>query len=349
MPLDTTQTTEPYTFDQIEELLSPENNVVPTLYLVTKHQHTTKLKNAKFTEKHKFKLLKVNLDENLKKQFTGIIQTNLQKTRAKLEKSHEFKEFNIIDDDDQELCTYALNNSKVLNGVIQNYFRDSPQAPETLKNLKDIANQIFAVLLKCDLPLGDDESTVQAFLFRKLTPRKVTTEKSKGIIQALVSTSAELVELNQEVITFDEHLDCICIEEQVFILNKKRFEHLALLNEEYEKAAKEALEAKAFKAEIKGFETLETIVMNDNSLKKRLTSIKKKGVFNVFNKKLIKRMAEVLKNHEGKELKLDKKGQILIEDKEDVKTLINLLNDYYKRGESTRKMYKTNAGQVIGA
>ena len=48
----------------------------------------------------------------------------------------------------------------------------------------------------------------------------------------------------------------------------------------------------------------------------------------------------------GRKLEL-KDGKICIKTPADIKNIANLLNDYYKMGLTTKKLYSSNAGKVF--
>ncbi len=58
-------------------------------------------------------------------------------------------------------------------------------------------------------------------------------------------------------------------------------------------------------------------------------------------------MKDVLKTFEGRDLKMPEEGKVLLEDSNDVKYLIKLINYYYKKGMVSGKFYGSNAGNIV--
>lgn len=58
-------------------------------------------------------------------------------------------------------------------------------------------------------------------------------------------------------------------------------------------------------------------------------------------------MKQVLQQMEQKELKLSPSNKIVLENTDDVNSFLKLLNDYYKQGLVTGKIYGSHSGEII--
>ena len=167
-------------------------------------------------------------------------------------------------------------------------------------------------------------------------------------ISAIFDTDdAELKVAITETISFDNRFDCLYNNQEFLILRKAGFEQIVGLEEEFTEAASGVIGVIEETELVEGLELLYDAINEKRSLLKTLSNIGKKGMHTTFDSAEITKMKETLRTFEGKVLKLNQEGKVLLETQDDVKYFVKLLNDYYKQGVVSGKYYGTNSGKLL--
>ncbi len=312
--------------DELLVSLETSQNLQMQLYLVCRNLKPEFKASAKVLDKYDFSLLRVDLSNDLNSFFANIVKTQLSFAINKPDL--EMCNYSIIDDDlGNKIYTYALNNALSFSKIITSDL-SQPTAIKSLLSLEEIKDDLWAYCIKTTL---DNEQSF--FSFRKSSKGKVSIDKEAGILNKISamfdSSDAELKVFHQNTINFDNKIDCIFFENEFYVFKKSNFELIAGLEEEYKEQANAIIENLEGTNLIEGISELKDEILERKSLLKTLISISKKGNDCSFDSNEIDKMKKVLKQMEGKDLKISKEGKVQIADIKDLNNFVKLLNDYY--------------------
>lgn len=324
------------------ENLDANDNAKISLYFVTRHIKPGMSPRAKVLDKYDFKLTQAPISPDISSYFRTILANQIQSHASRDEV--EVKPYTVIDDDlNNKIYTYSLNNAIAFADVINDKIK-SDNIPQ-LDNLSDIQSDLWAYCIKVEI---DGEYT---YSFRKIGKAKVTTNEAQDIKQKISAMfdkkGQELKEFDGSVVSFDDKIDCIYIREQFFVFQKKSFENIVGLEEEFKAAAVKTLKIIKDCNMVEGLEVLEEAITYKPSLRKTLTHIAEKGNHTTLDANEIKSMNEVLKKFQDTEFNINDEGKIVLENADDGKNFLRLLNDYYKQGMTTKKYYATDSGSLV--
>lgn len=314
------------------------------LFFITREVKDGVAKSAKVIDKYCFKAWNVDISADLVKFFTEVAKKQVEKVNNT--KDYELEPYSVINDDlSNKLYTYALNNALSFSDVVNNQLIGDN--PKSISSLTQIKSDLWAYTLK--ITTSDNF----ALIFRKLSKGKVVTADPQSMTERVSSifdsSTSELKVSTQESISFDDKLDCIYINNEFLIFHKSGFENIVGMEEEFKEAASDVLNIIKETELIEGIELIENQLKESRALLKTLSNISKKGNHQNFNSSELEKMKSVLRQFEGKDLKMTHDGKLLLENKIDVGYFIKLLNDYYKQGMVSGKFYGTNSGQLLAA
>ncbi|MFA1560052.1 Kiwa anti-phage protein KwaB-like domain-containing protein [Aliivibrio fischeri] len=319
-----------------------DQNVTFRLFFITRHIKDGVKKSAKVIDKFQFKANSIDMSPDVCSFFSKNARTQLEKLTAK--EGYDLESYNVITDDlGGKLYTYALNNTLSFSDVVFNQLLTNKV--DAITSLKDVKSDLWAYCLQINT-VNDT-----AYLFRKMSSGKVTTDEAQTKMEKLSSwfdsTDSELKTVNSETVSFDDKIDCIYFKSEFLVLRKSGFEQIVGLEEEFQNVANDVISVIESTNLVEGLDHIKANLSKSRALLKTLANIGKKGNHSGFNKDEIEKMKSALKLFEGKELKFSPDGKLVLENSIDVGYFVKLLNDYYKVGVITGKYYGTNSGNVI--
>ncbi|MBD1572901.1 DUF4868 domain-containing protein [Vibrio sp. S17_S38] len=324
------------------EQLKDDKKAKVSLYFVTRHLKSGMNKNAKVTDKHDFKLIKSPIAPDISTFFKQTLSNQIISHASK--DDIEMKNYTVIDDDiDNKIYAYAMNNAISFAQVINENIK-SDKIPE-LTSLTDIQDNLWAYCIKVQ------QGPSLTYSFRKISRGKVTTNEPQDVLQRISAmfdkSGGELKTFDGSVVSFDDKIDCIYIEEQFYVFHKKSFESIVGLEAEFTEAAQKTLNTiKDFNL-VEGLDIIEKAILHKPSLRKTLAHIAEKGNHTTLNKDEVQSMNGVLQMFQGEEFTINGDGKIVIEDEKQGRNFLKLLNDYYKQGMTTKKYYATDSGSLV--
>jgi len=261
-----------------------------------------------------------------------------------------YLDYAVITDDLPNVClTYADADSLSVSDKTWKKIDSKTDINRTSK-LSDIKNDLwyYCASFIDTHEIGDP----RLLFFRKTSSSAVATDSIKGLknrIRAQLSTSdPKLVKITDETISFDNTFDCMLFGNDFLIKEKQRFEKIAEIEEEFVEHSKAAIRNFEKMDIIEGLDFLEVEITGKPSMMRILANIVKNENHGEISELKIASMRKTLLENEGRELNMTADGKkLLIQDKEDAKDLLNLLNDYYKQGMTSGKTYGSNAGRII--
>jgi len=320
-------------FENASKIVKNDSSLIK-LYFLKRKQESQNNPTGK-NKKYKFDVYSFEIDRKMNTYLKNIVLKNLKKiSNVKVDDYRV-----IVDSDEYFVYTYQLNTNLSIYDTVLNQIPNKKAIP--CKSISDIVNSWGYCL-----EINDGKSS--CYFFRHLSSRNFVTEKKRNGIRAVfdVNAAALTVVENVKMISFDESIDCIYINRNTYILNKNQFETLFCLEEEFKNEAEKVITMLDNSKQIEGIEVLADCVEKDKRLRKRLVSIIEKNNHH-FDKNEIKKIDQILKENEGKKLKTNDEGKLLLKEKQDCIDLINVLNDYYKKGTYSGKSYGTNSGKIL--
>tara|TARA_R110002167_G_scaffold57840_8_gene163868 strand:- start:112326 stop:113348 length:1023 start_codon:yes stop_codon:yes gene_type:complete len=324
------------------EQLKDDAGTKVSLYFVTRHLKTGMSPKAKVTDKYDFKLVKVPISTEISVFFKDTLANQIISHGSKDDIT--VKQYTVIDDDiDNKIYSYAMNNAISFSNVINQDIK-SATIPE-LNDLSQVKNDLWAYCIKVQ------QGVEFTYSFRKLGKAKVTTNEPQDILQKISArfdkTGGELKPFDGKIISFDDKIDCIYIQNQFYVFHKKSFEAIVGLESEFTEAAQKTLNIiKGFDL-VEGLDVIEQAILHKPSLRKTLAHIAEKGNHTTLDDDEVLSMNQVLKQFQGVEFTFNEAGKIVIESEADGRNFLKLLNDYYKQGMTTKKFYATESGSIV--
>ncbi|ENP7460609.1 DUF4868 domain-containing protein, partial [Vibrio fluvialis] len=324
------------------EELKVDKKAKVSLYFITRHLKPGMSRTAKVLDKYDFKLTQAPISPDIAKFFKDTLSNQISSHASK--DDVEFKQYTVIDDDlDNKIYTYALNNAISFSNVINEHIK-ADNIP-VMGKLNDIQSELWAYCIKVQ---RNKEFT---YSFRRISKGKVTTNEPQDLKQKLSAifdkTGGELKEFDGSVVSFDDKIDCIYIDEQFYVFHKKSFEAIVGLEEEFKEAAVKTLKIIEECNMVEGLDIIEKAIVHKPSLRKTLTHIAEKGNHTSLDVNEVQSMNEVLRKFQNTEFKINDDGKIVLETEADGKNFLRLLNDYYKQGMTTKKYYATDSGSIV--
>ncbi len=328
---------------KISEMIESSDKITTLLYVVTRKIKQSFKATAKVLDKYDFFANRIDLSEALVDYFKSIVSKQLAFAFSR--EDIEICEYSVIDDDlPNRIYTYALNNALSFSKVLTEQLIASTSIPPVTR-LPEIKDSLWAYCIKTSV------NGTSFYSFRKSSKGKVTTDQPQSKLSKMMaffdSSDAELKPLLSDTISFDDKIDCIYLDEKFYVFTKSAFENMVGIEDELRENA-ETVVAKIINTElVVGLMDLKEQMMESRLLLKMLSSIARKQNHEGFDGEGVEKMKLVLKQMEGRDLKVNEDGRIELQNMKDVKDFVKLLNDYYKQGLVSGCYYGTNSGKII--
>lgn len=329
--------------DAALEILNSENVSIAIFFIQRKARQQEKKKSFSYA------VTKMDAAKEINAFFLKAAKAHLSElTNSK--KPIDYQDYAVITDDLPEVClTYSDADSLAVSEKTWKKIESNTDIRRVAK-LAEIKVGLWYYCVsflnthKIDCP--------RLIFFKKTSSGTVATDNPGGMIKkikaGISASDPKLIQINDEHITFDEKFDCFLFGTEFLIKDKTRFEKIADIEEEFVEHSKAAIKTFEKMDIIDGLDFLELEITGKPSMMRVLANIVKNENHSVISETQIAKMRKTLLDHEDRELNMTADGKkILIQDKEDVKDLLNLLNDYYKQGMTSGKTYGSNAGRII--
>ncbi|MEC6795468.1 Kiwa anti-phage protein KwaB-like domain-containing protein [Photobacterium sp. S4TG1] len=324
------------------EKLDEQKKAKISLFFITRILKSGMTRNAKVLDKYNFELQQVSLSPDISEYFKGILSNQIKSHASRDEV--ELKEYTVIDDDlDDKIYTYALNNALSFANVINEQMKKD-NIP-LITNLSDIQSNLWAYCIK--VRMGEEYT----YSFRKISKSKVTTDQVQGVKQRFSAlfdkTGGELKAFDGNIISFDDKIDCIYIDDRFYVFKKKSFESIVGLEEEFKIAATATINTIKECGIVDNLNIIEEMISHKPSILKTLSHIAEKGNHSNLCLTDVNKMNNILDKFKGKKFDISNDGKIILKTAEDARNFLKLLNDYYKQGMTTQKYYATEGGSIV--
>ncbi len=261
-----------------------------------------------------------------------LIDAGLRQVVALLDDSPEYMEYGVISSSDR-LCVETITKNDVphLSDLITQVSNPNLEVFNDTKT-----NKIFGYIVKIEY----DDKTL--FLFRKHSPKRLL---EKGIITMLFRDGG-FERLNSQIMAIDEEYDASLLLEdgidpsqsKVLIFKRSRFESVFSFVDVYEKEAdnkKDEIVSKEFLCNVDGFIDY---CKGDGRAIKKLARILKNGGFGRMSKEKINTVV----GDYNLALEFDAGGKIIVS-KENIWTVLRILDDDYVRSDVTETKYEARS------
>lgn len=184
----------------------------------------------------------------------------------------------------------------------------------------------------------DPDGSDPIYFFRSCSPKMELQQSSKI---ALIFSKGNYDTFNETLFVFDRGIDCFCRGNDLFVLNKGRFETIFQFFEEIKEAASETLDTIRATIPIHNFDELEAACLGHIQMLKKLKNIAAQPYLSRIKmddiKKVIKEMglSITVKKFGGKEK--------LTFDSSDKWEILRLLDDDYLKSVMTGEKYEVNS------
>jgi hypothetical protein len=334
--------------EDIKEIIAQCDSTDIHLYFITRKLKSDIKKTTKALDKYDYGLYQIDVDSEIQQYLHDL---NLAEIDRLLKKKTELSEYDVITDDTEQLFTYSMKN-KVLSfsDIIDNKLKNKSKIPKitSFDEFLD-TNVLWSYCVGFNY-----KSNKWLYTFRKLMASRVAIDHTKNpesnfIVKSIkthFSTKSKKLELlHSDIINLDRQVDCVYLDETFYIAQKRQFEQIVGLEEEYKDKANETVEELKKSGIIDGLELISAEIESNPSIHKKLVRLSKSGVLDGLDSSTltkIKKVAELF----GEKLTV-KKGKIVIADKSEIDGTIRLLCDYYKEGKITGKNYGTFSGKIL--
>lgn len=317
-----------------------QNNSKPrvSLFFVLKD----KKKGTNNQNTNEFKLIRAPIDKEIANYFLITISNQISEYLNKADLV--IKNYSPIDDDlENKIYTYDLSEDLPFYKLINEYIKDENICE--LNDLITIKDNAFCYFVK--LQYNDNF----VYLFKKITKSKVITDKNRSLKESLYAffdeSSCILKNFEGSILSLNKDFDSLIINKKFYIFNKKMFESVVGMDEEFKEVAQTTLESIKNMMNIEGLEIIEQVILEKTSWRKILCKIGSSGIINALDELDINKINKILDKLKRDKLKVDANGRIRISSKQECDELLRVLNDYYKKGLTTNKYYGTNSGDII--
>lgn len=320
-------------------------------YFVLRQEKENVVARRKVLDKYNFSLLRVDINEEIKIFMQNLVQKQIQHA---IDKELELTPYEVISDDQEQVFTYSeLNRIGSFAKIIQEILPNHLEIP-TMQNFDEIFNHGLIWAYCIELSYQDNEENQKfIYTFRKLNSGNIVVdarENNPGILKHIVASfstrSNKLEMFSGSAIKLDATVDCVFDDGLFYILQKRQFETLVGLAEDFHTEALSVVEELKQMDKFVGIDLVSHAIESNTAIHKKLVRLKKLKNYAALDHKMISNMKKAAKTEKYK-LKLNKEGKIIIENTKDVDMVIKLLCDYYKQGVVRGKKYGTYSGKYF--
>lgn len=312
------------------------------MYFITRQEKVGLKAKRKALEKYDYTPFRVDINDEIRQFLYNVVQQQVNKT---IKDDWDITPYGVFTDDSEQVYTYStVQKIQSFVKIIETLSHKA--AIITMQNFTELldSGMMWAYCIELAYKNENDELKY-LYVFRKISSAQIVTEEQKKGIQVIFSTKSNKLEfLKGSTIKLDRQIDCAYMDDTFYILQKKQFETLVGLCEDFKEEAISTYNELQETDMFRGLELLSQVIEENTAIHKKLVQLKRLGNYSNITASMITKMKKAAKA-EHYTMHIDKDGKIILNDKEDVKMIIKLLCDYYKQGVVTGKQYGTYAGK----
>ncbi|MBN8669392.1 MAG: DUF4868 domain-containing protein [Chitinophagales bacterium] len=318
------------------------------MYIIERRQKEGAKKNGRPSEKFEYIPMQVNLSADLVPLVSSMLEKVIER---KVKEDVQILDYEPIDDTLDKLYTY--NDLGKITGFNE-FLKNLGKEIKTLTSFEEL-EQIEKAWALC-YGYYDGKKKEWLYCIKKLSPRKIAVEvkTSENVLQAAKygiqsffdTKTKTLKPLNGFSINLDPSIDMVYYNETIYIFQKKAFEELTSLTEEFEILANEIVGEIEKLNFIQGLNFLSQTILNKPAYRNKLIKAKSIGNIDFLTDKNIKREF----SRAGKKLNIkfafDGHDNIIAANENDAENIIRVLSEFYKEGIFGGKIFESPAGRL---
>lgn len=334
----------------LKELKEYTNSDTIHMYIIERKKKSGSKSKTKPSEKFEYIPLQVDLSVELAPIIQKMLDNVIEK---KIKNDIEIKDYQVIDDTEEKIQTYRdLGKIAGFKEFLNSRLGGEIKALKSFETLAEL-EKAWAICYGFYSPSNED----WLYCIKKLAPRNMAVDQSlsnniRGAVKNSVNsifdtTTSTLKPMNGFSINIEPSIDMIYYNEQIFIFNKKGFEDITSLTEEFIELSRELVDEVSEINFVNGIEHISSVILSKPSFRNKL--IKAKDIGNIDFLKECKNI-KIEFNRAGKKLKIkfsyDVEGKITAKSEEDAENIIHVISEYYKEGIFGGKVFETAAGRL---
>lgn len=334
----------------LKELNSFTSSNTIHMYIIERKLKQDAKPKDKASQKYDYFPLQVNITTELNAVISGMLENVIKK---KVKEGVAIMEYEPIDDTTDKLCTY--NDLSKIAGFQEFLSTKLGEEIKSIKNFEEF-KEIEKAWALC-YGFYNKDSKKWLYCIKKLAPRNMAIEinTSENILGAFKHGIVSMFDLETKTLkpfkgfslNIEPSIDIVYYKEKIYIFQKKAFEELTSLTEEFESLANEIVSELKELTFITDTSHISSIIVSKPAFRTKL--IKAKSIGNIDFLTTCKDIKKEF-TRAGKKLdikfKFDNEGKIIADDENDAENIIKVLSEYYKEGIFGGKIFESPAGRV---
>lgn len=319
------------------------------MYILERKLKSGAKSKDKPSEKFQYIPLKVNMSEDLYPKVSEMLNKVID---FKVKEDVQIKEYTAIDDSVEKIQTYTdLGKIAGFKAFLENFGGEI----KTIQSFKEVAELEKAWALCYGFEHPDNNTWM--YCIKKLRPSYLAIDKTlnETVGQAVKNSVNSYFDLDTKQlkplkgfgINIEPSIDMIYFESTIYVFNKKGFEDVTSLTEEFIELGKKLVEeVDDIRFVSSGMEFINSVIQNKPSYRNKL--IKAKEIGNLEFLKVCNVKTEF--NRAGKKISFkfsyDTEGKIIANNEKEAEKIIEVLSEFYKEGVLGGKVFETAAGRM---
>jgi len=305
-------------FSELKNRIGTEDPNV-NLYLISKKNKIDNLN-----------LVKVNFIEHASIELRAFFEKFLSQIENK-----EIVKYNYESLPGKKIHTLTLPEVVLANQTIEEL--EKPLRKKNLEDIKSISKNYTAYIIRYRL---NDKSV---YAIKKITSKNVFMPARKMMFW-LKKGILELME-REDIFVMDYDVDCIILDNKIYVINSKNFEHIFNFKDLIMQIAKNSARDIESSGKVEGWKNLVKKISENSTYLRKVWSIIKNEYFKKID------MSELARINKEKDLQLPiTNGRISIPSNpsnEQIKVILRALNDEYTESPTTKNFYEVDVKSEI--
>ena len=334
----------------LKELKEYTSEDVVHMYVIERKLRQGELKKGSPAVKFEYIPIQVDISPDLMQLVIAMLEKVIDK---KVRDGVEIANYEVIDDTLDKIYTYKdLDKISGFQEFLKTKLGAEIKSLESFEELKDI-EKAWAICYG----FYSIEKEQWLYCIKKLAPSKIAVELNtsisvtEAIKNGLISTfdmkTKTLKPFNGFSLNLEPSIDLIYLNDEIYIFQKRAFEDITSLTEEFEVLAHDVVTELEEIKFIDGLNFLSDTITNKPAYRSKL--IKAKSIGNLDFLKSCKNIKKEFKRV-GKKLDLefvfDDNNNVIAQSDLDAENIIKVLCEFYKEGIFGGKVFESPAGRV---
>jgi hypothetical protein len=319
------------------------------MYIIERKLKSSAKPKDKPSEKFEYVPLKVNMSSDLFPKVSEMLKRVID---FKVKENVQILEYTAIDDSEEKIQTYT-DLGKITG--FKSFLESLSGEVKTIQSFSEVAEleKAWAICYGFEHPENDS----WMYCIKKLLPRNlaIDNELNDNVLSAVKSGVNSFFDIKTKQlkpfegfsINIEPRIDMIYLENTIYVFNKKGFEDVTSLTEEFIELGKSIVnEVDEIKFVSSGMEFISSVVEKKPSYRNKL--IKAKEIGNLEFLKVCNVKTEF--NRAGRKISFkfsyDSEGKIIAKDEKEAEKIIEVLSEFYKEGVLGGKVFETAAGRM---